>query len=76
MSSWKKTLSPRPVTAQLHGLVDYALLGAWIGVPRLLSLPPRVRTVFAAMGLAQVGLNAVTDQPYAAHKLIPFRMHG
>ncbi|AGF71199.1 hypothetical protein [Corynebacterium halotolerans] len=72
----KKTLIPRPVTPRAHGLVDYALLGVWAGVPRLLGLPRRVRTVFQVMGLAQVGLNAVTDQPYALRRLVPFRVHG
>lgn len=72
----KKTLIPRPIGPRLHGLVDYALLGLWAGVPRLLKLPPRVQAVFGAMGLAQAGLNAVTDQPYALHRLVPFRVHG
>ncbi|MFC4430986.1 hypothetical protein [Citricoccus alkalitolerans] len=66
----------RPITPRLHGIIDYALLGVWAGVPRLLGLPPKVRTVFTAMGVAQAGLNAVTDQPYALRRIIPFRVHG
>lgn len=72
----KQTLLPRPITPRAHGLLDYALLGVWVGVPRLLKLPRRVQNVFGTMGLAQAGLNAVTDQPYALRRLVPFRVHG
>lgn len=35
-----------------------------------------MQTVFGATGLAQAGLNAVTDQPYALRRLVPCRVHG
>lgn len=66
----------RPISPRLHGIIDYGLLVMWAGVPRLMGLPPRVRNVFTAMGAAQVALNAVTDQPYALRRIVPFRVHG
>lgn len=66
----------RPITPRLHGIADYALLGVWVGAPRLLRLARPVRSVFTAMGIVQAGLNAITDQPYAVRRIVPFRMHG
>lgn len=66
----------RPISPRAHGAIDYGLLMMWAGVPHLLGLPQPVRTVFATMGLGQAGLNAVTDQPYALRRIVPFRVHG
>ena len=66
----------RPISPRLHGIIDYGLLTMWAGVPRLLKLPPRVRNIFTAMGAAQAALNAVTDQPYAVRRIVPFSVHG
>lgn len=47
-----------------------------LGAPRLLGLPPRARRLFAAFGLMQGTLNAITDQPLALTRRVPFRTHG
>ncbi|MEJ2863568.1 hypothetical protein [Actinomycetospora flava] len=67
---------PKPITPELHGALDYGFLALNVIVPRLLRLPSRARAVFAAFGLVQGGLNAITDQPLAARHLVPFALHG
>ena len=44
-------------------------------VPTLLRMPRRARAVAAALGTAQGGLNAVTDQPLAVRRLVAYRTH-
>jgi hypothetical protein len=60
----------------LHGALDYGFFTAMLMVPRLLGLLRRARLVAAALGSAQGGLNAVTDQPLPAWRLVAFRTHG
>lgn len=66
----------KPISPRLHGLLDYGFLAVFAGVPRLLDLSPQVRAVFTGMGAAQTSLDAVTDQPYALRRRVPFRVHG
>ena len=66
----------RPISPRLHGLLDYGFLGVLLSAPTLLGLARPVRAVFALFGLAQSGLNAVTDQPYAVRRAVPFKLHG
>jgi hypothetical protein len=66
----------KPIGPALHGALDYGFFTAMLMVPRLLGLPRRARLVAAALGSAQGGLNAVTDQPLAARRLVAYRTHG
>jgi hypothetical protein len=66
----------KPLTPRLHSLIDYGLLGGNLLLPRLLTRTRRLRTVFASFALIQGGLTAITAQPFAVRKLVPFRLHG
>ena len=66
----------RPITPAAHGAIDYALLAAQLTVPRLLRLSDRARLVFGTFGVVQGVLNAVTDQPLAVRRIVPFALHG
>jgi hypothetical protein len=66
----------KPIGPALHGALDYGFSTAMLMAPRLLGLPRRARIVAAALGSAQGGLNAVTDQPLAARRLVAYRTHG
>lgn len=66
----------RPITPKLHGAIDYVFLTTMLTVPTALGLPPRARGLFAAFGAIQGSLNAVTDQPLALARRVPFRTHG
>jgi hypothetical protein len=60
----------------MHGLLDYGLAAANSVVPRMLNMSTRARSMFRTFSVIQGGLNAITDQPYAAQKIVPFPLHG
>jgi hypothetical protein len=60
----------------MHGLLDYGLATANLLVPRAVGMPRRARRLFAAFGLVQGGLNALTVQPFAVSSVVPFAVHG
>jgi hypothetical protein len=70
MGRMKKPISPRA-----HGLIDYALVAGNLITPQLISASTKARAVFGAFGAMQGSVNALTQQPYAIRKLIPFRVH-
>lgn len=74
MKKQKKT--PKPIDPRLHGLIDYGFAATNLLVPKLLRMPKRNRRLFAAFGLIQGGLNAVTAQPNALVPDVPFAVHG
>ena len=66
----------KPISPELHGILDYGLTAANAVVPGMLGMSARARTLFRTVAVIQGGLNAVTDQPYAAQKIVPFPLHG
>jgi hypothetical protein len=66
----------RPITPAVHGALDYGYGAALLVLPRLLGLDRRARTLAAAFGLVDGALGAVTDQPLAVRRLVPFPLHG
>ncbi len=65
----------KPITPRIHGLIDYGLLAANLVMPRLLGGSRKAQAVFGAFGAAEGSVNALTQQPLAVRKLIPFRVH-
>lgn len=68
--------SGRPISPRLHSLIDYGLAAGNLTLPTLLGMSGCARAVFASFGLVQGGLNALTVQPYAVSRVVPFRVHG
>jgi hypothetical protein len=67
---------PKPISPRLHGLLDYGVAATDLLLPSALRMSGRARAVFAAFGLAQGGVNALTAQPYAIDAKVSFRTHG
>ena len=65
-----------PIKSGAHGAIDYGLLGLNLSAPSLLGLNGAARALAYLFGGAQGGLNAVTDQPLALRRIVPFRTHG
>ncbi len=65
----------KPVSPALHSIIDYAFSGLQILLPRLLRLPANSRTLYTALGLTFLGVNAVTDTPAAVKPVITFKQH-
>ena len=72
----KAATSVKPVSPGLHGLIDYGLAACNLLLPNALGMSRPARRVFAAFGIAQGLLNAVTVQPLAVSKTVPFALHG
>ncbi|WP_022930118.1 hypothetical protein [Patulibacter americanus] len=66
----------QPIKVASHGVIDYGLFAAAVAGPRLLGLTGAARVLPTAFGATQGLLNAITDQPLAARKVVPFRKHG
>jgi hypothetical protein len=66
----------KPITPKLHGLIDYALAAGNLAMPTLLKMPKGPRIVFAAFGVIQGTLTAITAQPLSLRKDVPFSVHG
>ena len=68
--------STKPISPRAHSAIDYAFLAGNLVAPTLLGMSGKARGVFAAFGVIQGTLNALTVQPLAAEKVIPFALHG
>jgi len=66
----------QPIKVRGHSLIDYGFLAAAAAAPLLLGLKGAARTLPLAFGTTQGALNAATDQPYAARRVVPFKLHG
>jgi hypothetical protein len=66
----------KPIGRATHAALDYGLAAVLLAAPRMLGLDRRARTVAASFGVAQGCLNALTDQPLALRRQIPFARHG
>lgn len=66
----------KPIKRRAHGAADYAFLAANLAAPSLFGLKGPASALSYLFGGVQGGLNALTDQPLALKRLIPFRAHG
>lgn len=66
-----KVISPR-----LHSVIDYGFAAGNLLLPSIFGTSRKARALFAAFGLTQGTLNAITVQPLAVEKVVPFRIHG
>jgi hypothetical protein len=66
----------KPIKPGAHGAIDYGLLALNLSAPSLLGLNGAARALAYLFGGAQGGLNAVTDQPLALRRIVPFGTHG
>ena len=69
-------MTNRPISPELHGILDYGLTVANTVVPSMLNMSSKARSLFRTFAVIQGGLGAVTDQPLAVQKIVPFPMHG
>lgn len=66
----------RPITPAAHGAIDYAFAALNALAPTLFGLTGPARAICYGMAASQGVLNALTDQPLALAKVVPFRLHG
>lgn len=66
----------QPISPAMHGLIDYGFGLANATLPSMLGLSGAAKMIPAAWAVGQGTLNALTDQPYAIARKIPYRVHG
>ncbi len=59
-----------------HCSIDYAFVAALLSAPSLFKLTGAARTLCYVFGGAAGVLTALTDQPFALSRVVPFRVHG
>jgi hypothetical protein len=65
----------RPIKSGAHGAIDYGFLALNLSASSLLGLNGPARALAYLFGGAQGSLNAVTDQPLALRRIVPFGTH-
>ena len=68
---------PKPISARVHGVLDYALVAVFLNAPMVLGFQ-HTRASVLAYWLTGIHLllTGCTDFPFGAFKWIPFRIHG
>ena len=66
----------KPISPAVHGAIDYGFLTLMTVAPPLLGLQGPARLLPRLFGGGQGVLNALTDQPYALRRVVPFKTHG
>lgn len=69
-------MAPQPIKVKAHSLIDYGFTALNVVGPLALGLRGPARAIPLGFAATQGGLNALTDQPYAAKRVVPFKLHG
>ena len=67
---------PKPIGPRTHGAIDYGFVTTQALAPSLFGLHGAARYCCYAFAATQGVLNALTDQPLAVKRVVPFRVHG
>ena len=59
-----------------HCAIDYGFVAMLLSAPRLFGLKGAARTLCYTFGGSAGLLTALTVQPYALRRVVPFRVHG
>lgn len=65
-----------PITPRVHGILDYATVGATAAAPQLLPMSPPARRLLRLLAGTYLGLSLLTDYPWGARRAVPFPAHG
>ncbi|MDX2081221.1 MAG: hypothetical protein SFU53_10580 [Terrimicrobiaceae bacterium] len=68
-------MNKHPISPAAHGCLDYLFGLVNMAGPSALRLHPAASVPVMAFGLAQIVLNAVTDQPYAIRRNVSLATH-
>ncbi len=69
-------MTRKPISPDMHGLIDYGFGVLNTVGPAALGLTGSARTAPAVAAVVQGTLNALSNQRYAAKRIVPFRAHG
>ena len=66
----------KPISPNLHGLLDYATMAAVFLAPRLLPMPRRARRAARGLAAGYTAMSALTEYPLSLRPTLPWRTHG
>ncbi len=66
----------KPISPQLHGILDYATAATTTAATRLLGVSAPAARIARAWAAGYSTLAALTDYPLAVKRAVPFRAHG
>lgn len=67
----------KPISARVHGVLDYAVVAAFLNAPMVFGFQHTTASVIAYwLSGIHLLLTGCTDFPLGAFKWIPFRIHG
>ena len=66
----------RPISARVHGMIDYGTSAAVAAAPAIFDVPRAARNLFEGLATGYTGLSSVTDYPLSLRRLVPFKAHG
>ena len=66
----------KPISPNLHGLLDYATMAAVFLAPKLLPMPRRARRTARRLAVGYTAMSALTEYPLSLHPTLPWRAHG
>lgn len=69
-------MNKKPFGPGTHAAIDYGFVATLLLAPDLFKLRGAARTLCYAFGGAAGVLTALTDQPLALKRVVPFRVHG
>jgi hypothetical protein len=69
-------MNATPIGPKAHGAIDYGFVAMQALAPHLFGLKGPAKSLCYAFAGTQGLLNALTDQPLALKRLVPFRVHG
>lgn len=69
-------MAKKPFGAKAHCTIDYGFVATLFLAPGLFGLKGAARTLCYLFGGAAGVLTALTNQPFALRRVVPFRVHG
>lgn len=69
-------MSMKPLSATLHGCLDYVTVLVFLASPTLLGLTGAAATIAYALAGIHALMSLITDFPLGAAKVLPFVYHG
>ena len=69
-------MANKPFGPKEHCAIDYGFVATLLTAPSFFSLKGSARTLCYLFGGAAGVLTALTNQPFALRRVVPFRVHG
>ena len=65
----------KPISTKVHGVLDYASVGALLAVPRLLGWTPTATALLTGSAALTLGASLLTKYELGLAKVLPMRWH-